>query len=29
MSVDDNQEISLLIGANYVCALEPRDVISS
>ena len=29
MSVDDNQEVSLLIGANCVCALESREVISS
>ena len=29
MNVDDNQGVSLLIGANYVCALEPRDAISS
>ena len=29
MSVDDNQKVSLLIGAIYVRALEPREVISS
>ena len=29
MSVDDNREVSLLIGANYVRALETREVISS
>ena len=29
MSLDDNQEVSLLIGANCVRALEPREVISS
>ena len=29
ISVDDNQEVSLLIGANCVRALEPREVISS
>ena len=29
MSVDDNQEVSLLIGMNCVCTLEPREVISS
>ena len=29
MSVDDNQEVSLVIGANCVCALKPREVISS
>ena len=29
MSVDDNQEVSLLIGAICVRALEPREVISS
>ena len=29
MSVDDNKEVSLLIGANCVLALEPRVVISS
>ena len=29
MSVDDNKEVSLLIGANCVRALEPREVISS
>ena len=29
VSVDDNQQVSLLIGANCVCALEPRKVISS
>ena len=29
MSVNDNQEVSLLIGANCICALEPREVISS
>ena len=28
MSGDDNKEVSLLIGANCVCALEPREVIS-
>ena len=29
MSVDDNQEVGLLVGANCVCALEPMEVISS
>ena len=29
MSVDDNQEVSLRIGANCVRALETREVISS
>ena len=29
MSMDDNQEVSLLVGANCVRALEPREVISS
>ena len=29
MSVDDNKEVSLRIVANCVCALEPREVISS
>ena len=29
MSVDDNQEVSLLIGAHCVRALDPREVISS
>ena len=29
MSVDDNKEVSLLIGANCVRSLEPREVISS
>ena len=29
MSLDDNQEVILLIGANSVRALEPREVISS
>ena len=29
MSVDDNQEVSLLIGMNCVRTLEPREVISS
>ena len=29
MSADDNQEVSLLIGANCVCALESKEVISS
>ena len=29
MSVDDNQKVSLLIGAICVRALEPREVISS
>ena len=29
MSVDDNREVSLLIGVNYVRALETREVISS
>ena len=29
MSVDDNQEVSLLIAANCVCILEPREVIFS
>ena len=29
MSVDDNQEVTLLIGMNCVRTLEPREVISS
>ena len=29
ISVDDNQEVSLLIGADCVRVLEPREVISS
>ena len=29
MNVDDNKAVSLLIGANCVCALEPREIISS
>ena len=29
MNVDDNKEVSLLIGANCVRALEPREIISS
>ena len=29
MSVDNNQKLSLLIGAGCVCALEPREVFSS
>ena len=29
MSVNGNQEVSLIIGANCVRALEPREVISS
>ena len=29
MSVDDNQEVNLLIDANCVCALEPRELVSS
>ena len=29
MSLDDNQEVSFLIGANCVRVLEPREVISS
>ena len=29
ISVDDNKEVSLLIGENCVYALEPREVISS
>ena len=29
MSVDDNQEVSIVIGANCVCALKPREVICS
>ena len=28
MSVDDNKEVSLLTGANFVLALEPREIIS-
>ena len=28
MSVDDNQEVSLVIGTNCIHALEPREVIS-
>ena len=29
MSLDDNQEVTLLICVNCVSALEPRQVISS
>ena len=29
MSVDDNKKVSLIIGANCVRALEPREVISN
>ena len=28
MSVHDNKEVSLLIDANFIRALEPREVIS-
>ena len=29
MSVDDDQEVGLLIGPNFVRGLEPKEVISS